>query len=286
VGGTNPADPQAISSVGLTANELKRDAAPLPPSIGSVVTQVADGATAAVRGGVRNTLESRYQQNVVKECTMIVANRYPFVPGSPNDVPLTDFGRLFGYGGVYDMFFKNELANLVDTSRSSWVWRSDASGAAVGGPVSMLRAFEAAGRIREMFFRPGSQMPEVRFTLTPVELDASATRFLLEVDGQTFDYRHGPPRSLPATWPGPNPGIVAATFEDRSGGHPNVVAQGPWAWFRLIDAGQLQRETEGTKTRYVLTLEKGGHQSKVTIEAQSILNPYAKRDLQQFSCQF
>ena len=160
VGGTNPGDPQSIQSIGQTANELKRDVAPLPPSIGSVLTQVANGATAAVRGGVRNTLESRYQQDVVRECTAIVANRYPFVPGSATDVPLADFGRLFGSGGVYDMFFKTELANLVDTSRPAWAWRNDASGVAVGGSVSMLRQFEAADRIREMFFRPGSQDAE------------------------------------------------------------------------------------------------------------------------------
>ncbi len=135
-----------------------------------------------------------------------------------------------------------------------------------------------------MFFRPGSQTPEVRFTVTPVELDASATRFLLELDGQTFDYRHGPLRPLPAIWPGPNPGMAVATFEDRAGGRPNVISQGPWAWFRLIEAGQIQRETDTTKTRYVLALEKGGHQAKVIIEAQSILNPYLKPDLQQFSC--
>jgi type VI secretion system protein ImpL len=88
-------------------------------------------------------------------------------------------------------------------------------------------------------------------------------------------------------WPGPNPGMAAATFEDRSGPRPNLVFQGPWAWFRLIDASQIQPETESTRTRYVLAIaiEKGGHQSKVTLEAQSILNPYARRDLQQFSCQ-
>jgi len=286
VGGTNPSDPQAIQSVGQTANDLRREAAPLPPSIGGVVTQVANGATAAVRGGARTTLENRYQQDVLKECLTIVANRYPFVPSSPTDVPLADFGRLFGYGGVYEMFFKTELEKLVDTSRGSWVWRTDSTGAAVGGSAAMLRQFEAAGRIRETFFRSGSQSPEVRFTLTPIELDASATRFLLELDGQSFDYRHGPLRPQPAVWPGPNPGVAGASFEDRTGARPNIVQQGPWALFRLIDAGQLQRETDSTRTRFVLAIEKGNHVGKATIEAQSILNPFVRRDLQQFSCQY
>ena len=42
----------------------------------------------------------------------------------------------------------------------------------------------SAQQIRESFFRPGSQLPELHFTLTPVSLDAASTRFVLEVDGQ------------------------------------------------------------------------------------------------------
>jgi type VI secretion system protein ImpL len=225
VGGTNPGDPQAIASIGTTASELKRDVVALPPGIGSVVTQVADGTTAAVRGGVRSTLEGRYQQQVVAECAAIVSNRYPFAAGSTVDVPLADFGRLFGYGGVFDMFFKSELANLVDTTRNPWVWRTDASGAAVGGSLSMLRQFESAERIRTMFFRPGSQDPEVRFSLSAVDLDAGSVRFTLELDGQLFDYRHGPVIAKSLTRPGPSPRTAPATFSQRAGTRPHYATE-------------------------------------------------------------
>ena len=281
LGGPDVKDPQAIAGIGETANALKRDAVTLPPGIGSVVTQVANGATAAVRGDLSITLESRYQQDVVKECTAIVASRFPFVAGSPTDVPLADFGRLLGYNGVYDTFFKTELASLVDTSRSPWAWRRDASGAAVGGSVSMLRQFEAADRIRTMFFRSGSQDPEVRFSIAAVDLDAGAVRFTLDVDGQAFDYRHGPVIAKPMTWPGPNPGRAIATFEERTGGRPNIAAEGPWAWFRLIDQAQVQRETDAV---YVVTIEKNGHESRIRVESISIRNPYGNQALQQFRC--
>ena len=287
VGATNPSDPQSIAAVGQTANDLKRDAAPLPPSIGSVVNEVANNATSAVRGGARSSLENRYEQQVLKECRAIVSDRYPFVPGSQIDVPLADFGRLFGYGGVYDTFFKSEMQNLVDTSRGAWAWRNDSTGAPVGGSAAMLRQFEAAGRIRDAFFRSGSQLPEVQFTVTITELDQSAGRFVLELDGQSYEYRFGPLRPLPAKWPGPNPGTAAASFEERSSSaRPNVAFQGPWAFFRLIDASQLQRETDTTRTRFVLSIEKGGHTGKAMIEAQSIVNPFVRRDLQQFSCNY
>jgi type VI secretion system protein ImpL len=149
--------------------------------------------------------------------------------------------------------------------------------------AGMLAKFEAAQRIRDTFFRSGTPLPEWRFTVTPAGLDASVTRFTLEIDGQTFDYRHGPERSWPAVWPGPNPGVAAATFEVRTGGDGpnNMVFQGPWAWFRLIDATQVQRETD---VRYALSFQKGGHEARVKVEASSIRNPFATRDVQQFRC--
>jgi type VI secretion system protein ImpL len=243
--------------------------------------QVANEATAAVRGGVRNTLESRYRTDVVGECNAIVTNRYPFVAGSATDVPLADFGRLFGYGGVYDMFFKSNIANLVDTTRNPWVWRNDASGVAVGGSIAMLRQFEAADQIRSMFFRPGTQDLEVRFSLAASDLDAAAIRVALDIDGQPFDYRHGPVIAKPMTWPGPTPGKASVTFDERAGAHPNIATEGPWAWFRLLDSAQIQRETDAA---YVVTFQKGGHETRLRIESASIRNPYGKQALQQFRC--
>jgi type VI secretion system protein ImpL len=135
--------------------------------------------------------------------------------------------------------------------------------------------------VREAFFRSGAQMPEVRLTLTPGELDATSTRFTLEIDGQMFEYRHGPERNWPAVWPGPNPGTAAATFEVRAGGRPNLAFDGPWAFFRMVDAGQLRRDSE---LRYTLTLQAGGQQARLRIEATSVLNPFARSEWRQFRC--
>jgi type VI secretion system protein ImpL len=82
-------------------------------------------------------------------------------------------------------------------------------------------------------------------------------------------------------WPGPMPGMAAATIEDTGGGRPNVVFNGPWAAFRLIDAGMPQRESD---IRYLATFKLGGHEGRALIEAQSVRNPFGARDLQQFRC--
>ena len=281
VGQTDPLDAGTVNGVGELVTGLKRDAATLPPAVGSIVAAVANGTARVTRAGVSGTLESRYQQDVLRACTEVTMGRYPFVTTSAVDVPLADFGRLFGYGGVFDAFFVKELAPLVDTRRSPWVWRADASGASVGPSNAMLRQFETAERIRETFFKAGSQEPEVRFRLTPAALDPSTTRFVIEIDGQRFEYRHGPERSWQATWPGPMPGAAAVTFEGLTASRPNRVFDGPWALFRLVDAAQLQRDGD---SRYALRYRIDGHEARVSVEATSIRNPFGARDLQQFRC--
>jgi type VI secretion system protein ImpL len=60
-----------------------------------------------------------------------------------------------------------------------------------------------------------------------------------------------------------------------------MAADGPWAWFRLIDQARVERETDAA---HVLTFEKGGHESRLRVESVSIRNPYGNRNLQQFRC--
>jgi type VI secretion system protein ImpL len=280
VGETNPLDALAKSGQGDALKALQLQAATLPPPIGALVAQVGGRTGTIAVDQARGELDQRYRQQVVKACEQIITGRYPFSANSAIDVPPADFGRLFATGGIFDGFFKENLAALVDTSRSPWVWRAGGSGPA-GASTAMLKQFELVQQIRDTYFGPTGQLPELQFTLTPGDLDVAATRFTVEVDGQTLDYRHGPVRSIPMHWPGPSPGVAAATFEDRSGSRPNMTFQGPWAWFRLLDAAAVKAETD---VRFDATMQSGGHQGTVVIEATSIRNPYLKSVVHQFRC--
>jgi type VI secretion system protein ImpL len=278
VGEISPAAALAKAGGGEAVKSLQLDASLLPPPINALVAQVAGHSEVLTVGQARGDLDQRYREQVVRECSEVVSGRYPFARASGVDVPLADFGRLFGPGGVFDGFFKDNLSPLVDTSRTPWSWRA---GATAAGSATMLHQFEQAQAIRDNYFRPGAQLPELHFNVSPDDLDSAATRVLLEFDGQSIDYRHGPSRSVPVAWPGPSPGVAAVTFEDRSSARPNLAFQGPWAFFRLLDAAQMHAETD---VHYTATFQTGGHSARFVIEANSIRNPFLKADLQQFRC--
>jgi type VI secretion system protein ImpL len=278
VGQVSARDPAVVNGVGEIVTSLRRDAAALPPAVGRVVSTVASGAVRVTRSDLNGTLATRYQR-VMDQCLQVTSGRYPFA-NSVTDTPLKDFGQLFGYDGIFDTFFKEELAPLVDVSNGTLRWRADASGAAVGPSMAMLRRVEAATRIRNIFFKVGSQEPELRFRVTPVSLDAAATRVVLEIDGQRFEYRHGPERTAPAVWPGPSPGLAALSFEDGTALRPNRVFEGPWAWFRLFDVAERERDD----VRFVLRYRLGAHDARIIVDALSIHAVEAMRELQQFRC--
>jgi type VI secretion system protein ImpL len=259
-----------------TLQALRQYGTNSPPVVRALVARVGEKAENVVIGDARGELDGRYLASVVDECRLILTDRYPFSPGATREVPIADFGRLFGYKGIYDRFFAAYLAPLVDTSQRPWSWRPGA----IGGSSAMLRQFEAARRIRDLFFPPDAERPAVNFTLTFSDMNPRATRFVLNVDGTSMDYVRGPSRSVPLRWPG---GLAAAvaTFEDRGGPRQVESIQRPWAWFRMVDRAVTQRNSD---TGVVLEFQGSGHVVRVAVEADSVRNPIGIRDWQQFTC--
>jgi type VI secretion system protein ImpL len=275
--GAKPPDAGSMREIGDLANTLKRDAAPLPSSVGAVVGAIANSSLSAIRSTTNTNVGTGFAQNVLGECRGLVNGRYPFAPGSTTDIPLADFARLFGPNGLFDDYFKRELRDLVNTTTTPWTWRTDATGARVGGGVS-LAPFESAERIRGMFFRTSE--PQLRFTVTADGLDRTSTRVTIDVDGQQVVNRHDPPRPWPIMWPGPKPGFASSAFDPAGG--PNFAFEGPWALFRLLESGTLERESE---SRYLLTLQRGMREVQLRIEADSVRNPFGMTELRRFRCE-
>jgi type VI secretion system protein ImpL len=282
VGKNTPLDPATQAGISTLASDLKAQADGLGGPIGAFVNQVTGSVTAIVVSGARGDLTKQYVQEVVIPCRQRVDGAYPLMPGAPTEATPEDFGAVFGFDGVFDRFFKSTLDPHVNTATRPWTWRESLGGATVG-TVSMLRQFELARQIRDNFFRPGSQMLEVQFRATSIDLDAETTKFTLKIDGQSVEDNHGPTRSVAMTWPGKGEREAVATFLDRSAVPPTIQHGGNWAFLRLLaDAGPIEKESE---SRFVITLQKGGHSARVRLEAVSNLNPIGRRDmLQQFRC--
>jgi type VI secretion system protein ImpL len=279
--GTGFGDQSALDTAGgnaATIGAIQLEAKQLPPPLNEMMANIGGETATVIDVAARSELGDRYREQVLRQCQELVAGRYPFTRGSTNDLPLGDFGQIFGSNGVFDTFFQQNLRAMVDTTRRPWKWRE---GAPRGGE-GMLAQFQQVERIREVFFRAGSQTPEVRFNISPSALDASVARFAFDVNGQLFEYRHGPQQSRSIVWPGDNAaGKASVVFEDRNGVGPALRTEGPWALFKLLDKATVTRNSD---TAFSVAFSVEGRNAEVDIQANSVRNPFARPELFRFRC--
>ncbi len=270
----------ASGGAGGAADRLLIESERMPTGpIKRIAQQVANGAKGAAMGGMRSQINSQWQAQVAPLCRQALANRYPFSRKASADVALADFARLFAPNGMIDGFFNKHLLNFVDASSKPWKWNAQAK--SLGISAGVLAQFQRAAEIRDSFFLAGA-MPSVTFTVSPTMLDASASGVILEVEGQQLNYAHGPVQAAAMKWPGTPGTRTRIAFQPGAAGAQNSIqAQGPWAFFRLLDRAQVQRSRTDA---FSATFSVGGRSASFAVQAGSVMNPFSLPALRKFSC--
>jgi type VI secretion system protein ImpL len=251
-------------------------------------SRMIQGAAASFETELTGTSVSQLLQDlrsqVTGQCQQIVANRYPFAKGSSRDVPMADFGRLFGPGGIMDRFFQQTLAPLVDTSRPEWAFRQT-MGVARSLPPAALREFQRAAEIRETFFATGGTQPSFTMAITPVLAPSSGTQVRLDISGVAVVPQSGG-GPTPVVWPGPAGleravlSAVSTGFFGGSSATPGPEYRGPWSFFRLLESGSVARRGDSV----VATFSFAGLTAGYQINVSSLRNPLTLKALEEFRC--
>ena len=257
----------------------QQEAGQLPPPVSGWVASLTGKSEALVASGASEALGDQAKEAVGPDCAAFIAGRYPFDPTSNSDIPLQDFGELFGYGGRFDSLFKQSLQRLIDTSGRNWHWREGPGMSP--GPAGLPARMQAADAIKRSYFRD-SNMPDVRFTLRAPTLGPGVAKLVVEIDGQAFEARPGSDAGMSMRWPGPTPGQASVAAFDAAGAQlGQVVQQGDWALFRLMKAGGLARHSD---MLYVARFNLGGHAVEIPLQPGSLRHPFLDAGVRRFRC--
>ena len=172
---------------------LRAEAARAPASLRKVYIDL--GTLIRSRGGAKPGFDAALAE-LAQTCSALTRERFPFGAAASRDMAPSDFARLFGPGGLFDEFRRNQLAERVDTSSRPWKARGAAADASMPG------TFEQAAAIGALFFPGGAQLPELKLRLTPQRMDAQLLQFSIDVDGQLLRFENGPPRAKELTLAG------------------------------------------------------------------------------------
>jgi type VI secretion system protein ImpL len=254
----------------------------LPPQVTAMMQNLSKSSTAVTTSGATQALQNAWKSKVVPLCDAAF-NRYPFVADSTADVPIDDFTRLLGPGGLIETFFNDNLKPLVDTSVSPWKWQA-ANQNQLGFQPGTLVQFERAAQIRDSLFAGGGPGIMVKFQLVPVALDPSIGQITLDIAAQTMTYSHGPTESMSFQWPGQGgKTLVRETVTPAAGGQQTVLEKdGPWALLRFLDASKILPSGQPDKFRMVLSAPAGT--ATYELNASSVRNPFTLAALRAFRC--
>lgn len=263
------------------AAQLQAIAQTVPKPIAAMLQTVSQSSTQVTTSGATAQLSDAWQSKVLPLCKEAF-NRYPFVAGSSQAVPLEDFTHLLGPGGLMDQFFDKYLKPFVNTTTTPWQWQS-AQHTQLGLSPGALTEFERAAKIRDALFPTGSQMM-VKFQLVPAQLDPGVASVSVEIAGQRLSYAHGPDEPMNFQWPGGNGATgIRLTMTPTNGGPATVVQNnGPWALLRLLDAGKVVNSGQPDKFKVIFTSPAG--KAVFQLNAASVRNPFTLGALRAFRC--
>jgi type VI secretion system protein ImpL len=268
-----------------TAAKLKMTANTMPAPFRAVLLQLAQQGAQEVNQGIGQLLSRQTGAVIGDTCRLTIEGNYPFTPGSTRDVSIDDFTRLFAQGGVIDDFLTKTLAPFVDTSARPWRYRTlPGATEPVQGPD--LEPLQHAKAIRDVFFSgPGQSQMTWKASLQVPELDPAITGLMIDIDGQTLIYQHGPVLPFAVSWPGPRGGVHAEiTANPRIRPDTSTVsADGPWALMRLLDKGHVTGTATPGRTRVAFDFD--GRRAVLDIAAAgSVANPLTSDVLKTFRC--
>lgn len=201
-------------------------------------------------------------------CRATVTGRYPFADGA--DADLDAVAALFGPTGLVRRTYGADVAALVDTTRSPWVWKPEArlSGRTPEAAAFLQRAFA----IGDALF-PEASRPAPALTLVALAQRGAAT---VGLGGRTAPVST---TAEPVTlaWPGPDAAGGFTVAMDGGKGVRRLGEGGPWGLQRFLDGLRLRAREDGR--RFLLDVRDGEARIYVQMEFGSPLNPVTARGL-------
>lgn len=210
-------------------------------------------------------------------CRSRLQGRYPFAD-SDREVSVTDFERFFASGGVVDTWFKQNLAAKVDTSRYPWRYKGTNNS-------NGLAFFEQVERIRNQFFADGEgRKMTLNFFASVSYLSPAVREFILNLDGNTLNYAHGPAVMQALAWPGVRRGsqVSMSLREVQAAALPDSTWRGPWALLHWLDDAVAVRES--THNRLLMRWEKDDKHLELVIAGLSVDGELPGEMLRNFRC--
>ncbi len=225
-------------------------------------------------------VQTAWQSNVIPSYNEHIANRYPFIQTSEQDVNLQEFVNFLGHRGTLATFYTAYLKPFVNDSSEQWIWRT-VDNQHIPFANELLSNLQRAAQMQHVFFPNGNNKLSIEFTMQPISLDPAVRTLTLNINGQQAAFQKNSKR-LPHTftWPGNyySHGTTVSFITPRSKMVSNTM-KGDWGLFRLINHSV---EGVNSKKALLLNIAANGHSAKYMLFTNGPINPFLPSNITKF----
>jgi type VI secretion system protein ImpL len=249
-----------------------------PELVKRMLVRIAGAGSGQAGEIARSTMNASIGGAVGDPCHRRIDGRFPFFRDSSTDVGLDDFANLFRPNGVFDDYFRKNLADKVNMSTTR-PWTLKEGSGMTASSLPSLATFKQAAEIRDAFFASGGGEPSFQVDIRVKALDPAVKEAVLSVDGQPFSFSTASPGPRTIKWPGAGGGLVRLQLAE---GTAPLEATGTWALHRLFRRAHISGT--GKPESFLAAFVQGGRQVEFEVVARSVANPLHLPALEQFRC--
>lgn len=258
---------------------LERVAEGMPAPFQGMLKKLATESWYVVRQEAIRYLEVRWEKDVYAFYHEKLASRYPFSPKATQDVSLEDFETFFAPDGILNTFYRDNLKIFIQDTGD---FAGSSENQALIRP-EVLHQLKLEQELQQAFFNRKGIL-NVEFSLEPLEMSANKRRSIINIDGQTIEYNHGPRRNAGLVWPNTLREGCSSKLtlvpNARNQSPRSIDIQGPWAFFRLLDKGQVVGSTSSS-VDYRFDVDNG--RILYRLHTDSDINPFTSSLFRSFN---
>lgn len=217
---------------------LQRIANGLSDPLRSQFNYIAEESWKVVLTLAMDSLDEQWQTEVYQLYKQNVQGRYPLTKTAADEISLRNFEEFFIPDGILDEFYKKYLKVLLEDNLSE-VYSPETNFVLITPDV--LKNLKKAEQIRKGFFNKKGGY-NVKFSIEATSLSRVWRSAVLNVDGQTLKYNHGPSTPVEMIWPNSLEEVGASKVSFSPLGNSEnartIARKGSWSWFRLLDESQ------------------------------------------------
>lgn len=220
-----------IPVVGIEGSTLAAEALTWPEPVKGILMPLLGRSSEAVQKSIVKVSVNAIENGVGQICRKSLQGRYPFT-NNQQEISLAEFERLFAVDGIFDSWFKQNLADKVDTSSQPWRYKGVENGEG-------LAFFQKVAAVREALFDTEGRKVSLNLSVRVHYMAPAISQLRLSIGGETHRYSHGPMMPFALSWPVGGMSSVTMTGQRLpSTALPDLTFHGAWSVLRWLDSAK------------------------------------------------